>query len=198
MGILMLVWFSFLCLLMILLVQKYFCFCLFFSVLKVKVLAAQLCLTLCDPMECSHQVPLSMGFSRQEYWSGLPFPSPGDIPDPGIEPGSPAVQADSLPSEPLGKPFSVLGVGFLVLSCSELTEPFSSKSHAFLLQWKTFLYYFYPLTLIPSALDHLDWVSMNLLFSFIFAICLYFLYFKRVSKLYHPNFFWIFVLAINF
>ena len=44
-----------------------------------------------------------MGFSRQEYWSGLPFPSPGDLPDPGIEPGSPALQADALPSEPPGK-----------------------------------------------------------------------------------------------
>ena len=43
-----------------------------------------------------------MGFSRQEYWSGLPFPSPGDLPDPGIEPGSPAVQADALTSEPPG------------------------------------------------------------------------------------------------
>ena len=45
-----------------------------------------------------------MGFSRQEYWSGLPFPSPGDLPNPGIEPRSPALQADSLPSEPPGKP----------------------------------------------------------------------------------------------
>ena len=44
-----------------------------------------------------------MEFSRQEYWSGLPIPSPGDLPDPGIEPGSPALQADSLPSEPPGK-----------------------------------------------------------------------------------------------
>ena len=46
----------------------------------------------------------SMGFSRQEYWSGLPFPSPGDLPDPGIEPRSPALQADSLPAELPGKP----------------------------------------------------------------------------------------------
>ena len=46
------------------------------------------------------QAPLSMAFFRQEYWSGLPFPSPGDLPDPGIEPGPPALQADSLPSEP--------------------------------------------------------------------------------------------------
>ena len=47
-----------------------------------------------------------MGFSRQEYWSGLPFPSPGDLPDPGIEPRSPALQADALTSEPPGKPKS--------------------------------------------------------------------------------------------
>ena len=45
-----------------------------------------------------------MEFSRQEYWSGLPFPSPGDLPAPGIEPGSPALQTDSSPSEPPGKP----------------------------------------------------------------------------------------------
>jgi len=44
-----------------------------------------------------------MGFSRQEYWSGLPFPSPGDLPNPGIEPGSPALQADALTSEPPAK-----------------------------------------------------------------------------------------------
>ena len=53
-------------------------------------------------MDCvAHRAPLSMGFSRQECWSGLPFPSPGDFPDPGIEPGSPALQADSLLIEPL-------------------------------------------------------------------------------------------------
>ena len=51
----------------------------------------------------AYQAPPSMGFSSQEYWSGLPFPSPGDLPDPGIEPGSPALQADALPSEPPGK-----------------------------------------------------------------------------------------------
>ena len=52
----------------------------------------------------AYQAPLSMGFSRQEYWSGLPFPFPGDLPDPGIEPSSPILQADALPSEPPGKP----------------------------------------------------------------------------------------------
>ena len=52
----------------------------------------------------AHWAPLSLGFSRQEYWSGLPCPSPGDPSNPGIEPGSPALQADSLQSEPPGKP----------------------------------------------------------------------------------------------
>ena len=52
----------------------------------------------------AHQALLFRGFSRQEYWSGLPFPSPGDLPDPGIEPGSPALQADSLPTKLQGKP----------------------------------------------------------------------------------------------
>ena len=55
------------------------------------------------PWTISYQAPLSMEFSRQEYWSGLPFPSPGDLPDSGIEPRSPALQADALPSEPPGK-----------------------------------------------------------------------------------------------
>ena len=48
------------------------------------------------PWTVAPQAPLSMGFSRQEYWSGLPFPSPGDLPDPGIEPRSPTLQADAL------------------------------------------------------------------------------------------------------
>ena len=52
----------------------------------------------------AHQAPPSMEFSRQQYWSGLPFPSPGDLPNPGIEPRSPALHADALPSERPGKP----------------------------------------------------------------------------------------------
>ena len=60
------------------------------------VLVTQSCLTLCDPMDyIAHQAPLSMEFSRQEYWSGLPFRSPGDLLNPGIEPRSPALQADA-------------------------------------------------------------------------------------------------------
>ena len=75
------------------------------------------------PWTAAHQAPLSVGFSRQEYWNGLPSPSPGDLPHPGIEPGSPALQANSLPSELPGKPnlsfcgwlfsFSVLSSGFI-------------------------------------------------------------------------------------
>ena len=56
------------------------------------------------PWTVAHKAPLSLGFSRQEYWSGLPFPSPGDLPNPGIKPRSPALQADALTSEPLGSP----------------------------------------------------------------------------------------------
>ena len=56
------------------------------------------------PWTVAYQAPPSMGFSRQEYWSGLPFPSPEDLPNLGIEPGSPALQANSLPSEPPGEP----------------------------------------------------------------------------------------------
>ena len=65
----------------------------------------QECSTLCDPMDCSlHQAALSMGFSKQEYWSGLPFPFPGHLPNPEIKPRSLTLEADTLVSEPLGKP----------------------------------------------------------------------------------------------
>ena len=60
-------------------------------------LVTQSCPTLCDPMDC--QAPLSMEFPRQEYWHGLPFPSPGDLPDAGIESRCPGLQADCLRSE---------------------------------------------------------------------------------------------------
>ena len=58
----------------------------------------------------AHQATPSMGFSRQEYWSGLPVPSPGDLPDPGTKPRSPALRADSLTSEPSGKYMEVLNL----------------------------------------------------------------------------------------
>ena len=66
------------------------------------VLVTQLVQLFVTPWTVAYHVPLSMGFPGQEYWSGLPFPSPGDLPDPGIEPRSPVLQMDSLPSEPPG------------------------------------------------------------------------------------------------
>ena len=56
------------------------------------------------PWTVAYQAPPSMGFSRQGFWSGLPFPSPGDLPDPGIKLGPPTLQADALPSKPQGSP----------------------------------------------------------------------------------------------
>ena len=78
--------------------------------------------TLTIPRTEACQAPLSMGFSRQEYWSGLPFPPLGDLPSPGTEPGSPALQADSLPIKPQGKPLSIFIFiylpGYASLTCS--------------------------------------------------------------------------------
>ena len=70
------------------------------------------------PWTAAYHAPPSMGFSRQEYWSGLPFPSPGDLPDPGIEPRSPTLQADTLTSEPPGKPLCYLPFSDSVQSLS--------------------------------------------------------------------------------
>ena len=87
--------------------------------------AAQSCPLFATPWTVAHQAPLSMGFSRQEYWRCLPFPSPGDLPDPGIEPRSPALQADILTSEPPGKPQCVLNcaVCIIVLKCNMYFNP---------------------------------------------------------------------------
>ena len=85
------------------------CISCFIYFLFMTLLAVCVCVSLsvlsesATPSTVAHQAPLSKGFSRQEYWSGLPFPSPGDLPDPGIEPTFPALQADSLLSEPPGK-----------------------------------------------------------------------------------------------
>ena len=71
---------------------------------KVKVTSLSRVRLFVTPWTVAYQAPPYMGFSRQEYWSGLPFPSLGDLPEPGLEPGSPALQTDALPSEPPGKP----------------------------------------------------------------------------------------------
>ena len=74
--------------------------------MKVTVLVAQSCPTLCDPMDCDPPGSSVHGILQARYWSGLPFSSPGDLPEPGTEPGSPELQADSLLSETPGKPLS--------------------------------------------------------------------------------------------
>ena len=73
-------------------------------------LVTQVCLTLYDPIDCSPPDPPSREFSGQEYWSGLPCPSPVDLPNPGMEPRAPALQADSLPYEPPGKAIYVVAI----------------------------------------------------------------------------------------
>ena len=75
-----------------------------FSDIRLKVKSLSRVRLFATPWTAAHQAPRSMGFSRQEHWGGLPFPSPGNLPHPGIEPGSLALQTDALPSEPPGKP----------------------------------------------------------------------------------------------
>ena len=79
-------------------------------------LVTQSCQTLCNPMDYSCQAPLSMEFSRQKYWRGVPFPSSEDLPDPGTEPRGPALQVDSFLSEPPGKPKPNVGQPFKSLT----------------------------------------------------------------------------------
>ena len=88
----------------------------------------QMCL-LVTPWTVYYQAPPSMGFSRQEYWSGLTFPSPGDLPDPGIEPRSPTLQADSLPSEPPEKPYVESRTWYNDLICKAETETQTERTN---------------------------------------------------------------------
>ena len=95
---------------------------------------AQLCPTLCNRCTVAYQAPLSMGFSRQEYWSGLPFPSPGDLPDPGIKPWSLALQADALTSEPPEKPLT--GSRFFLIQRDTCTPVFTAAPFIIARTWK--------------------------------------------------------------
>ena len=79
-------------------------------------LVVKSCPTLMTPWTVAHQASLSMGFSMLEYWSGFLFPPPEDLPDPGTEPGSPALQADSLPTELPKKFLNKLYIGIFVLT----------------------------------------------------------------------------------
>ena len=96
----------------------------------------------------TYQAPPSMGFSRQEYWSGWPFPSPGILPNPGIESGSPALQADALTSEPPGKPTAAAVAAKSLQSCSTLCDPTDSSP---------------PVSPVPGILQArtLEWVAIS-------------------------------------
>ena len=83
---------------------------------------AQSCLTLCNPIDCRLPGSSVHGFSRQEYWSGLPCPPAGDLPNPGMEPRYPESQRDSLLSEQPGKPVSPLHVGLKQMHCTETPD----------------------------------------------------------------------------
>ena len=78
------------------------------------------------PWSVARQAPLSMGFSRLEYWDGLPCPPPGDLPNPGIDPRSPVLQADSLPFELPGKPGELVRNSLILDATPRLTEPEST------------------------------------------------------------------------
>ena len=95
---------------------------------KVKVKSLSRIRLFATPWTVAYQASLSMGFSRQEYWSGLPFPSPGDLPNPGIEPGSPALEADALTSEPPGKPRNKSKLLTLLLTNCKSEIPMTSPT----------------------------------------------------------------------
>ena len=95
------------------------------SVVSQEVLVSQSCPTLCNPMDSTGSSV--MEFSRQEYWSGLPCPPPGDLPNPGIKSRSPTLQADSLPSEPPGKPWPYVQFSSVAQSCLTLWDPIDSS-----------------------------------------------------------------------
>ena len=113
---------------------------------------AQSCLTLCNPMDSSLPGSAIMGFSRQEYWSGLPFPSPGNLPNLGIEPGSPALQTDALPSEPLGKPKALINLIFLPTSAASPPHQPACTMSSIFLSLSLLLVYFLP-QIIYSLFD---------------------------------------------
>ena len=100
------------------------------------------------------QAPLPMGFPRQEYWSGLPFSSPGDLPNPRIEPGSPALQTDSLPSEPPGKPMITLEEGKNQTSAQKTAKKF----------WIFFLFNDLSASLKISFLIHCTDIKIHFIF----------------------------------
>ena len=122
-------------------------------VCRVLGLVAQSCLTLCDPSLKPARLLSPWGFSRQKYWSGLPCPSPGDLPKPGIELRSLTLQADSLPTEPPGKPL------FVIVTCKILLwSYFGLKSEGPRRTWNILKPESLPAAMAPQA----PWTSLYL------------------------------------
>ena len=111
----------------------------------------------------ARQAPLSMGFSRQEYQSGLPFPSPGDLPDPGIEPRSPALQAHTLPSEPPGKSIAELRELLIYCGYQWLSVLYQIYKH-FLLLCDLSLYF------LTESFEQCFLISMQSNINFIYVV----------------------------
>ena len=111
---------------------------------------AQSCPTLCDPMDCSPPGSSVHGILQQEYWSGLPFPSPGDLPNPGIKPRSPALQADVLPSEPPGKPGAVHKLMLLSIQSHLPRDLLKSQPNHFILPRLTHSVHFWHMSLLAQ------------------------------------------------
>ena len=109
------------------------------------------------PWTVAYQVPQSMEFSRQEYWSRLPYPSPEDLPDPGIEPGSAALQADAVPSEPPGSHWDLPGSGLKHASPALAGGPLSPEppGKCSIILFNTIKHGTYSLSTFPSPQIHL-------------------------------------------
>ena len=113
------------------------------------------------PWTVAHQAPLSVEFSRWEYWSGLPFASPGDLPNPGIKLGSPALRADAIPSEPPGKvPGIFKGLASYLYLCPSVHDPSHSCS-----MWLLGRDPFHPFTLFPLGDPNSDFAVSNFFLS---------------------------------
>ena len=114
------------------------------------------------PRTVAHQVPLPMEFSRQEYWSGLPFPSLGDLPDPGIEPRSPALQEDPLQTEPPGKPYASLKTNISLIFIYAWSSVWYSIVHLCTSCWWKFQLYQFPTFAATNMLLYVSWYTCAL------------------------------------
>ena len=124
-------------------------------------LGAKSCPILVTPWSVARYTSLPLGLSRQGYWSGLPFPSPGDLPDPRIKPGSPALQADSLPTELWAKPSVSFSMSFLMISSSERDSSVKISEHYLLFLFAIISKNFFKKTILKTIFayfHHQPWI----------------------------------------